>query len=64
MRVSSAAALGLALTLLLHLNSAAGTQAQTTPDDGQLRSQLTLSLRSVAIAFPPALDAKANCTCT
>ena len=38
MRVSSAAALGLALTLLLHVNSAAGTQAQTTPDDGQLRS--------------------------
>ena len=57
MRVSSVAALGVALTLLLYLSAAAGTQAQTTPDGGQLRSQLTLSQRPVAIAFPPALDA-------
>ena len=57
MRVSSVAAPGLPLTLLMYLSAAAGTQAQTTPDGGQLRSQLTLSLRSVAIAFPPALDA-------
>ena len=57
MRVSSAAAPTLGLMLLLHLSFAAGTQAQTTPDGGQLSSQLTLSLRSVAIAFPPALDA-------